>query len=513
MEGIFAEVEVKKQYKNAQLQFQLEEDVNLPEMKPDLDTLIAQKWNVVVKEVKAGNGKVCVEGEVEYLILYSREDSAGRLEVLGGGFPFNQCLIMDIASGENLQTRVQVTGEQLKKRNNRKISVMLTMEMEAWEEGADTCRFMEDWPEDVEKKKGKLEVMSLCHMGKEIIPIKELVSLPGNRPDIGRILMDRSQLRNVEVYLEDSKFVIRGELFVFVFYESGEDNPRMQFVEMSVPFEREAECGICRDEMVLEYEYSMVNPRIMSQPNEDGEERDFALSAEMELQYELKEKREYEYLQDIYSLEEKIQPLWQEVELESGRVCTSRRVRINDVFTTPFDEKMLQIYPIRGEVVLSEPELVEQGVLVEGILQGEVMYLTANPAEPPRIGKIRLPFHQQFEMREMDGAPGAMVRGDLAQLTVNIIDSGQAEVKGTINLSVCAFQKKAVPVITKIEKAPFEETDGRMAGMIGYIVQNDDTLWSMAKDNKTTVEEICKINNITENIISPGEKLIICRNL
>ncbi len=513
MDGIFAEVEVKKRYKNAQLQFQLEEDINLPETKPDLETIVAQRFHPVVHDVKSSNGKVCVEGEVEYLILYSREDSVGRLEVLEGVLPFQQCLIMDASGAERIQTTVTVNSEQVKKRNNRKLSTLLTMEFEAVDEGPYSCRFMEDCQEDVQKKMGKLEVMTLCHMGKENVVIRELVSLASNRPTVGRLLMDYTWPRGVEVYMDDGKFIVRGELYSFVCYESEEENPKIQFVELTVPFECDAECGFCRDDLTLEYDYRVVNTKITAQQNEDGEERDFFVMAELEIQYELKEKREFDYLQDVYSLTEEIQPLWQDAELEGASICNARRVRVSEVFVTPFNEKMLQIYPMRGQVVLSEPEITEGSVLVEGVVWAEILYLTVNPTDPPVLAKVQMPFHQQFELREVEGVPSVKARGDVVQLTANIIDSGQAEIKGNINLTVCIGQRKTTPVITKIEKMPPKEKNGRLAGIIGYIVQEEDTLWSMAKENKTTMDEICKINNLSGATIAEGEKVIICRNI
>ena len=513
MDGIFAEVEVKKQYKNAQVQFQLEEDINLPETKPDLETIVAQRFNPVIGDVKCTNGKVCVEGEVEYLILYSREDSVGRLEVLEGTLPFQQCLIMEGAMAERTVAAVSVSAEQVKKRNNRKLATLLTMEFEAKDEGSYSCKFMEDYQADIEKKTGKLEVMTLCNMGIEKIMVRELVSLSGNRPTVGRLLMDDTWPRGVEVYMEDGKFLVRGEMYSFVCYESEEENPKLQFVELTVPFECEAECGFCRDDLTLEYDYKVIHTKLSVQQNEDGEERDFSVQAELELHYELKEKCEFDYLQDAYSLTEEIQPLWQDVQLEGASICNAKRVRLSEIFAALFDEKMLQVYPMRGRVVLSEPEIVEGSVLLEGMVHAEILYLTVNPTNPPVIAKVQMPYHQQFEMREPEGVPSIKLRGDVAQLTANIIDSGQAEVKCNVNLTACIGVYKTIPIITKMEKMQAKGKNSRLPGVIGYIVQKEDTLWSMAKENKTTIDEICKINNLSGNSVAEGEKLIICRNI
>ena len=75
------------------------------------------------------------------------------------------------------------------------------------------------------------------------------------------------------------------------------------------------------------------------------------------------------------------------------------------------------------------------------------------------------------------------------------------------------FDEKKIPVITKIEKMTVARESERLAGITGCVVQKEDTLWDLAKQNKTTIGEICKTNNLSGKTISEGEKLIICRNI
>lgn len=42
-----------------------------------------------------------------------------------------------------------------------------------------------------------------------------------------------------------------------------------------------------------------------------------------------------------------------------------------------------------------------------------------------------------------------------------------------------------------------------------YIVQSGDTLWSIAKNNNTTVDEIKSLNNLSNNLLSVGQTLIL----
>ena len=42
-----------------------------------------------------------------------------------------------------------------------------------------------------------------------------------------------------------------------------------------------------------------------------------------------------------------------------------------------------------------------------------------------------------------------------------------------------------------------------------YIVEPKDTLWSIAKKNNISVEKLKELNNLTTNLLSIGQELII----
>ncbi len=45
-----------------------------------------------------------------------------------------------------------------------------------------------------------------------------------------------------------------------------------------------------------------------------------------------------------------------------------------------------------------------------------------------------------------------------------------------------------------------------------YVVVRGDTLWSLARKFNTTVSEIKKLNNLTSDNLSIGQKLLISQN-
>ena len=56
------------------------------------------------------------------------------------------------------------------------------------------------------------------------------------------------------------------------------------------------------------------------------------------------------------------------------------------------------------------------------------------------------------------------------------------------------------------------EAFNNMPGITGYIVKNGDTLWNIAKQFYTTVEDIKEMNDINEEV-KQGQKLLIVKHV
>jgi LysM repeat protein len=52
-----------------------------------------------------------------------------------------------------------------------------------------------------------------------------------------------------------------------------------------------------------------------------------------------------------------------------------------------------------------------------------------------------------------------------------------------------------------------------MPGIIGYVVKPEDSLWTIAKKYYTTVDTIMSINDLEDDKIKAGDKLIIMKKV
>ena len=89
------------------------------------------------------------------------------------------------------------------------------------------------------------------------------------------------------------------------------------------------------------------------------------------------------------------------------------------------------------------------------------------------------------------------IRGAMLKRYSNNIDSSKVQNDLINNLETVNLQ---IGDKLKIPKKESKKT---------YIVQKGDSLWSIAKDNNTSVEELKLLNNLTSNLLSIGQELIL----
>lgn len=86
----------------ASTQITLEDDVNIPDAKPDAGKLIYDRGSVVLEEVKATEDHVTVKGRLQFLVMYLTEGERPVPACLEGSLPFAEQLYAEgVQSGDS----------------------------------------------------------------------------------------------------------------------------------------------------------------------------------------------------------------------------------------------------------------------------------------------------------------------------------------------------------------------------------------------------------------------------
>ena len=361
----------------------------------------------------------------------------------------------------------------------------------------------------------ELELLELKNCKKDIYRLKESLTLPSSKSTIRTILWDSVQLRGIEVRPEDGKLSIRGELFLFLLYEGEEEQAGLQWLESAVPFQGNLDCPGAGADLVSQVEVQMEHCSIEASEDYDGEKRQLSIEAALGMAIHLYEEERAGILTDIYSPVKELVPDREISQYESLVAKSSFRIKAGGKGRlTATQPRILQVCSSIGTVKMDDVRITEKGLMLEGAVMVQVLYLSSDDKNPYAVMEAAVPFQQLASMEQLDEHCRFRIQNHLEQLGVNMLDSETAEIKATVAMELFVVKEQQEAFITDIE---IREMDLRkiqeMPGIVGYIVQPGDTLWSIAKRYYTTPERICQLNQIEEKEVRPGTGLIIIKTV
>ena len=123
-----------------------------------------------------------------------------------------------------------------------------------------------------------------------------------------------------------------------------------------------------------------------------------------------------------------------------------------------------------------------------------------------------------FEIeRELAGVDESQVEQyslsvQIPQQTVSIKDSSQLEWRGTMNIELRLYSAKSEDILTELSVMPLNaDVLEKLPGFAIYYVKPGDSLWQIGKKYYVSVGRIKEMNNMTEDDIKAGDKLLIVK--
>lgn len=518
MELIKKNIHMNKLKCKSSLQLTLDEDFNVPDVKPDISKIIKEQGDIKINEIKAMNGKLLIKGALGFNVLYLSDEDHRPLHNISGEIPFDEVVNMEQTCADDepiLKWELEDLTTGLI--NSRKLSVKSIVQLNvAVEELYDEeTAVMIEGPEDIQYINKKIEVTDVCVDKKDTFRIKDEIIIPSNKGNILNLLYTDIGLNNVEVRLLDERFSIKGIIPVFVLYESENEENSMEYYETEIPFSGVVDCSGCTEDMIDDITFNILSKSIEIKPDLDGEERVLDIEVILDMNIKVYQIEEPEILCDVYSPCKEITPIVRDAVYENLVIKNNSKYRISDRIRVPENQpKILQICHANGVIKIDDiiPEGSELGV--EGVLEVSILYISDDDRSPLNSVKGAIPFAQAIELKGMKPDSNYDIKPSIDQLSVMMLDGDEIEVKATMNLNTIVFDKIAEQIITDIEVAELDlEKLQEMPGIIGYVVKSDDTLWKIAKKYYTTVDSIMSINDLEDDNIKVGDKLIIMKTV
>lgn len=495
-------------------QFVLEDDINLSDTKPDMDSVCLEKGQVIIDEVKAYEDAVMVRGRLQFAILYHSDEENRSLAVMEGKLPFEEKVQLPGADGaDTVKAEGIVEDLSVSLINSRKISVQSVVNLKVAAEDIYDAQMpigLHD-AKGLEFRREAMDMAQIAISKNDVFRIREEVTLPGNYPDLFQILWSSLSLCDVDIRPHMGKLSLQGDLQMFVIYES--DEGEIRYLESTIPFSGNPECQGCSEDMIADVKCKIAQQELHIRPDMDGEERVIALDVLLDLHMKMYEESKVEVISDVYGVRSAVETKEVPTMLRSllakniGKQKVSQHIRIGKQNST-----IMQLLLSEGSAGLDSVEVDNGVVKMAGTVSLQILYISGDERKMYDVLKAQLPYKYEMEIPGIMPEDMVDAQVSLEQLQAIILDGEEVDVKAVLVFHVTALRQKEYMLVSEIKAEPLDsKVLSALPGMVIYMVKPGDNLWSIGKRYHVSVERLKKMNELTGDLIVPGQKLIIVK--
>ena len=497
-------------------QLTIDDDFNLSDTKADMEKLVAKDGHVILESVTAADGKIHVIGTVCVAVLYKSGGEIPKLCDFECEIPFEDIVNCDGASmSSKVDCASQLEDITVSMINSRKIEVrgLIGNNISVYEEMQANCATDLITTDAVECQYKNIDYSQAVVSKRDVLKLKEELDIPQNKPNIHEVLWKNVALRNMETKAGDDKLLVRGEVEIFVLYKGEEERLPVQSLFSVRSIYREIPCIGAKEEMVLEVDYMLGKGDISIRKDSDGEERMLGCDYNVDMDVRLYEDVSVRILSDLYSPNAELIPKREMLDYENLMLRNAAKAKLSARKKIGTDKaKLLQICHVYGDVDVDDIVINESGIEVEGVIKCSVLYI-ATGEDPMSCMETDIPFSYTADTVLLSKEDSVRIRPSVDQLNASLLNSEELEIKAQVNLNISIFSKGTCDVISEMQVLPIdEEKKAAQPGIVGYVVKNGDSIWSIAKKYYATKESIMKLNNLETETIREGDRLLIVKS-
>lgn len=485
----------------------------IPDTHPDVYQILTldAKPTILTKEVM--QDKVYLEGQIALNVLYLAKEDENRSGVYNVSYNAKFSNSIELSGvNRNMPCEAECYIEHIEPVviNERKIAIEGIIKLKSSVYKVYNFEIVKDLRgvSDVQVLKNSASVDKIVRNCDGEMIAKSHMEIPMDKPEIGTVLKCDVNLHKKEAKVLDGKIEISVFAHINMLYR-GKNSSDICYIEDDVLVSKELEAEGVNSFMDSSSDFRVDDMIFDVKENDLGEKRIVDVETLIRSNTKVMNKEEMDTIEDAYSpsiimdMEKKNY----ELNVMHGHANNEAIVKGNIELSEDMP-KPASIVMASGNVCVTDRKLVEDKVLIEGILKVEVLYKTNDEDKCAYALKDEIPFATSVEI------PGAKI--DM-QCTAKLeLESVEAAIEAnTIGVKAIVEAYGRVNYIKSreflVDVVPREgEKPAKKASITIYVVQGGDTLWKIAKRYYTTVDALVQLNEL-ENLdsIRAGEKLII----
>ena len=481
--------------------FQIENDIIVNDIKPDVLSIINTNGIICVNKKEIVDGKIRIEGEVHTYIIYLADDENGSVRSLNTCINFMENIELQ-NKNENMIANLKLKLKNIESKiiNGRKINIKAFIEVETNIYENVNMEIVNNIGEikDMQILKTNQQIISLLGKGDTRVNAKDTVSI--NELDtVAEIMKVDLKILDKEVKTSYNKILIKAEAEINILYLT-EDN-RINSINTRIPVMGFTDMQDINENCICNVNEFLNN--IIIKPN-NNDEHSIYIEAEIEFQIEAYETKKIDIVEDLYCISSNAEFSQKRANAMIGRENIKDECKIKE---------NIEIPELDGKTICSTnimPNIIKQDnrtnkIIYEGEVLVEILYAKNEKME---MKQINIPFN--FEILSNSINSNSRIITDINVRNENFITSSNSslDISMSLEFNVTIEENKEINLIEEINLE--DKAEINPFSMVIYFVKPGDTLWKIAKQFKTRVEDITRVNEIeNENNIHVGEQLYI----
>lgn len=479
----------------------VEGDIVISDTMPDMAEILAADAKVSVHTDECIKGALTVKGDVVFNVLY-KADATGEIKSCEQTFPFVRTVELKCTEDAECMAYAEVEHIGFTLVNSRKLSakVMVALTTRAvqnkeYEPITEICG------DDAESRNKKYSIYIPISENCTEIEVSDILTIPNDKPDIGEILKTDAYVIPNDVKIMTGKVMVHGELRINTLY-SASDNDELTSVCHSVPFTDVIDAVGADDQSVVNVSYKLEQIYATGKGDLKGDTKIISIDARINVTAKVSRTVSEKIVDDCYMLHS-----GEDVTRANMKICEyitseNARVQAQGRIEAPKNVKIKEVIDCCVKPLLRECTWENGTAQVKGTLAGTVIYRDDE-------GNYRSATCENDILWQKPIAENCDIEAELWTDSVNYeADDNGVQLFCNLGIFAKALKSHNVEIITDMH-IKNDENEPKQPGMVVYFAKDGDTLWSVAKKYRTKSDRIKKANNMENDKIETGRRLLI----
>ena len=500
-------------------QILLEGDIVVPDIKPDMAFILQADAKLALDKTEILTDRVNFMGKLYIQVLYLAKGDERLVHSIGVAAAVDDFIHIDGVTNDMwVDIKPDMENIDFRMINDRKISYKAIVGVSAKAEAAKAFEVVvniDGLPENQQLKNNLVLNKSVANKFDRFI-VKDSVSVPLGKPNIREILQVNIEVGNQDVRIQNGKINVFGELLVTTLYKGENDDSIIEFMEHELPFNGNIEMSECKEDIFADVSFSLTEQNIQIKPDDDGEDRLVEIEASLMVNCKVSATVNIEVLEDAHVINKSLNISRDMIKYPKPVCRNKNQSTIKEVLQLDDESPdILQIFRVKGKVITDDIKIINDKVVVEGAIETDILYIAESDEMPLYSHKAMVDFRQIVETKGAMPDMNVSLDAALDHVGFNMLSGREVEVRFLISFKANVNKTLEMPMITDINFDEFpKEALEAMPSIIMYVVQQGDSLWKIAKDYNTSIDEIAEINELENpNEIYPGQKLLILKKV